>query len=137
MKKNKCLLLLPLLLFSCFEEQPLPGFMTGTTWAYHKSGSIFENDKYQYSYMETYTLTFTETTFSYMENRKETDGGRTPYQDKLNIAIEGTYTVKYPMVYFSSETYRKTGRLSVTSSGIGLLMIDLEEQKRSLSLIKK
>jgi hypothetical protein len=137
MKKNIYLLLLPLLLFSCFEEQPVPGFMTGTTWAFHKSGSIFENDKYQYSYMETYTLTFTETTFTYIENRKETNGGRSPYEDKLYIEIEGTYAIKYPNVYFSSEMYQKTGRLSVTSSGVGVLAIDLEEQDRPLSLIKK
>ncbi|MDR2811125.1 MAG: hypothetical protein LBB84_11330 [Tannerellaceae bacterium] len=137
MKKNIYLLILPFLLFSCFEEEPVSGFMIGTTWAYHKSGSIFANEKYLYSYMETYTLTFTETTFTYALNRKETNGGKSPYEDKLDIQIEGTYTVKYPNVYLSSDTYQKTGRLSVTSSGMGILVIDSEEQDRSLSLIKK
>ena len=137
MKKCISLLLLPLLLFSCFEEEPLPGFMIGTTWAYHKSASIFENGKYQYSYMETHTMTFAQSTFTYVLNRKETNGGKSHYEDKVNIEIEGTYTVKYPNVYLSSETWHRTGQLSVTSSGIGVLVIDSEEQDRPLSLIKK
>jgi hypothetical protein len=138
MEKKIGLLVLFLLLFSCFEEQPLPGFIKQTTWVKYKSGSIYdEHEKYLYSYMETHTMMFSEDSFKYALNRKETAEGGRSYADVLNQEIAGTYTVKYPKVYFHAATYEKVGLLSLTSSGIGVLTIDTGSQGQSVSLVKR
>jgi hypothetical protein len=135
--KNLYLLTFSFLLASCFEEEPVSGFLTETTWIDYKSGSVYENDKYLYSYMETHTLTFGKSTFIYKLNRKETVGNGPSYKDKLNEQVEGTYAVKYPNLYLSAEAYERTGYLSITSSGMGVLTIDSDKPGESLSFVKE
>ncbi|MDR1939161.1 MAG: hypothetical protein LBQ73_11790 [Tannerellaceae bacterium] len=136
MKKIFNLLVLPFLLFSCFEEEAVPGFFSETTWVSNNSGSVYdEQDKYLYSYIETHTLTFAKTTFTYAVNRKETTG--TSYDDKFNEQTEGTYVIKYPEIVLTSEKYVKVGALSVGPTGSDVLLIDSGKENQPLLFIKK
>ncbi|MDR2118614.1 MAG: hypothetical protein LBP25_03665 [Tannerellaceae bacterium] len=136
--KKKIYLLIPFLFFlSCFEEEPVPGFLKETTWVSYKTGSIYEGGKYKYSYMETHTLTFSQNTFTYTLIRRETVGNGMSYEDREGKEADGTYRVKYPNVYFTSDNYERSGHLSINAFGAGVLVVDSEEPGRTLSFNKR
>jgi hypothetical protein len=103
---------LSFLLSSCFEEEANPGFLNNTVWEINSSGAVHEGDKFLYSFLETHTLTFSKSAFTYSINRKETEGASSLYQEKKNEQTQGTYAVKYPEITLTSETYVRMGVLS-------------------------
>ncbi|MDR1918571.1 MAG: hypothetical protein LBQ65_02860 [Tannerellaceae bacterium] len=133
MKKIFYLLMLPFVLFSCFEEEAVPGFFNGTTWVNSNSGSAYEGDRYLYSYIETHTLVFAETTFTYTVNRKRTDGAFEAEEETTT----GAYAIKYPEVTLSSEKYQKLGTLSVSPTGINVLLLDSGKKDQPLLFIRR
>jgi hypothetical protein len=124
MKKITVLLLLSLLLFSCFEEEAPSGFLSNTVWEIKNSGALLEGGSFLGSYLETHTLTFSQNTFTYSINRKETVGTDPSYQDKINEQTDGTYTVKYPEITLTSKTYVKVGTLSTN-----VLIVDADAEE--------
>ena len=112
MKKLIMLFVLPFSLQSCFEEEANPDFLNNTVWEINSSGAVHEGDRFLYSFLETHTLTFSKKTFTYSINRKETEGASSSYQEKKNEMTQGTYTVKYPEITLTSETYVRIGTLS-------------------------
>jgi hypothetical protein len=132
MKKVIVLFVLPFFLFSCFEEEASPDFLDNTVWSIQNSGAVNDGDKLLYSYMEIHTLTFSKNTFTYSVNRKETEGTGSSFHDTKNDQTTGTYTVKYPEIILTSETYVKLGTL--TSN---VLMVETGNEDQFLLFTRK
>ncbi|MDR1499745.1 MAG: hypothetical protein LBI58_02060 [Tannerellaceae bacterium] len=125
MEKIIILLALPFLLSSCFEEEPLPGFMNKTIWSSYILGTDTDENG-QYSYKETHSLKFGEKTYVHTMERQETEGGGSYYKPVLQDTILGTYVIDYPEIIMTENGREMIGTMSID----GVMVVDRENKQR-------